>query len=107
MFQCRLKVSIGNVDSRTGGLLSLILGQAPGIFDKGTSTGPSPGCFTYTVTLLVSHNEYEVDGSTAYTDSYFVPDGTTNHFNSSKWATAIQIAKANGNIFGPDWLAGA
>lgn len=48
-----------------------------------------------------------MDGSTAYTDSYFVPDGTTNHFNSSKWATAIQIAKANGNVFGPDWLAGA
>ncbi|KAF7971577.1 hypothetical protein HWV62_20830 [Athelia sp. TMB] len=82
-----LKVSIGNVDSRTSGLLSVTLGQAPGIFDK------------------VSHNEYEVDGSTAYTDSYFVPDGTTNHFNSSKWATAIQIAEENGGVFGPDWLA--
>jgi len=82
-----LKVSIGNVDSRTSGLLSVILGQAPGMFDK------------------VSHNEYEVDGSVAYTDSSFVPDGTTNHFNSSKWATALEIAKENGNVFGPDWLA--
>ncbi|KAF7971578.1 hypothetical protein HWV62_20832 [Athelia sp. TMB] len=100
-----LKVSIGNVDSRTSGLLSLVLGQAPGIFDKGSVPDPFAATNYSTYSPLVSHNEYEVDGSTAYTDSYFVPDGTTNHFNSSKWATAIQIAKDNGGVFGPDWLA--
>ncbi|KAF7986783.1 hypothetical protein HWV62_20392 [Athelia sp. TMB] len=81
------KVSIGNSDIRTNGPLSNILGQAPGLFDK------------------AAHSKFEVDGSVAYTDSAFAPDGNTNHFNSSKWATAVQVAQANNGLFGPEWLA--
>ncbi|KAF7973809.1 hypothetical protein HWV62_14182 [Athelia sp. TMB] len=82
------KVSIGNSDTRTNGPLSNILGQAPGLFDK------------------AAHSKFEVDGSVAYTDSAFAPDGNTNHFNSSKWATAVQVAQTNNGLFGPEWLAG-
>ncbi|KZP04731.1 Cloroperoxidase [Athelia psychrophila] len=84
-----LKLSIGNADTRTNGPLSLVLGQIPGIFDKAI------------------HNTYEVDGSVAYTDSQFTSDGNTNHFNSSKWAESVAIAKAQGNQFGQAWLGAA
>ncbi|KAF9528529.1 heme-thiolate peroxidase [Crepidotus variabilis] len=75
-----LKMSIGLTDSRTSGPLTLLFGQAPGLF--------SPP----------AHNKYEVDGSLAYTDEFFTSDRSGNRFNSSIWAKNVAIAKANGGL---------
>ncbi|KAM0752570.1 hypothetical protein T439DRAFT_371403 [Meredithblackwellia eburnea MCA 4105] len=71
-----LKMSIGQTDSRTNGPFSLVLGQAPGLFD------------------YAAHNRYEVDGSMAYDDSYFHRTSFNSgaFFNGNRFATMQALA---------------
>ncbi|KAK4705870.1 unspecific peroxygenase, partial [Phenoliferia sp. Uapishka_3] len=83
-----LRMSIGKTDSRTNGPLSLLFGQAPGLFD------------------YASHTKYEIDGSILYDDEFLVPTHFGGQANTTKWQQLAQLADTQyGGLMNLPWNA--